>query len=58
MKTVTVAASPRDLRKYRHPHQAENAKMLASIAGTGAGARYLRYFGWSLEAALWILLGK
>lgn len=42
----------------RRPHQIENAQLLAQVKGFRPAAAYLRKCGWSLEAALYILLGR
>lgn len=39
-------------------HQIYNARALAFMLGYASAAKYLRANGWSVEAALWILLGK
>jgi len=41
----------------RQPHQLHNARALLEWKGPGAAARYMRFCGWSLQAALWWLLG-
>lgn len=38
--------------------QIKKARMLRKQLGTRCAAGYLRNRGWSLDAALWILLGK
>jgi len=43
--------------KPRQSYQLSNAQFLQSIKGTRAAAKYLRFCGFSVEAALFILLG-
>lgn len=38
-------------------HQLHNAKVLQQQVGYWAAANYMRGLGWSVEAALWWLLG-
>lgn len=43
--------------KPRQAYQLDNAQFLQRAKGTQAAARYLRFCGFSVEAALFILLG-
>ena len=43
---------------YDRLHQMHNARHLQATVNTRAAAAYMRKLGWSIEAALWILLGK
>jgi len=43
--------------KLRQAHQLSNAQFLQTIKGNYAAARYLKACGYSIEAAIFILLG-
>lgn len=46
------------MRVNDRPRQLENALWLKRHCNIRAAAAYLRKLNWSIEAALWILLGK